>query len=329
MNFKDIVGQREIVESLKNSVKFNKVGHAYVFSGPRGIGKRTVARIYAGMLLCDNPQPAGGCGECPPCRMSAEGSNPDFSIIETEDASMGIDEVRNLQSDIIIKPLYSRRKVYLIIDADKMTAQAQNCLLKTLEEPPAYATIILTTSTYEALLETIRSRTVKLGFKKNTLDEVKSVLNERYGKASKDASFIALLADGIIGTALELAGTGNFAPLREKAVETALRLEKGRLSDVFAMYDFFETNKGSVSYILGVMLLFYRDLLILKKTGKENMLINSDKKDIIVDNAGRFSVPKLMKNIAVIEKTLKNIKQNANYQLSIEVMLMRIQEESA
>ncbi|MCX7708860.1 MAG: DNA polymerase III subunit delta' [Clostridia bacterium] len=327
MDFSSIIGQQEVIDSLKNSIESEKVGHAYIFAGPTGIGKKTVARIFASMLLCSNSGVAGSCGECLSCRLAENNSNPDFHEVNPEGASIGVDEIRDVLSNIVVRPMYGKKKVYLIIDAERMTVQAQNSLLKTLEEPPSYGVIILTTSNYGALLETIRSRTIKLSFKKNSPLEIKALLEGRFGNTIKAVDFVTSYADGIIGTALKLAGSEEFIALREKTLELLQKLRRSKLSTVFDQYPFFEENKEDVDVILDIALLFFRDLLAYKNTGDENILINSDKKDIILNNASVYSTDRLIRSVETIENTRKIIKQNANYQLSIEVMLMKLQEE--
>jgi len=327
MDFSTIIGQEDIIASLESSIAEKRVGHAYIFSGPRGVGKKTVARAFASALLCDRPDFGKSCGECLQCRMFASGSNPDYREIDSEGASIGVDSIREVQSDVVIRPAYSQRKVYLIIDAERMTVQAQNSLLKTLEEPPEYAVIMLTTSNYGALIDTVRSRAVKYALKNNTADEVREVLLSKYGSNLKSVDFITAYSGGIIGTALELAGSDEFISMREKTLEIILKLSKPGLAEIFDLYKFFEHNKDYVDTILDIMVLFYRDLLLMKKAAGENMLINSDKKDIILDSISNFSSEKLIKNIETVEIARRNIKQNANYQLSIEVMLMKLKEE--
>lgn len=327
MNFDSVVGQREVVGSLENAIRNDKVAHAYIFTGPKGIGKRMVAEAFAGILLCGERSGNRACGRCARCRMVENGSNPDFIVIEAEGNSIGIEEIRKIQSEIIVKPLYSEKKIYLIADADKMTVQAQNCLLKTLEEPPPYAVLILTTSNYNAILETIRSRTLKYSFKKNTRDEIQGILEKKLGTHPENINFICAYSDGVPGVALELAGSEEFAALREKTVELVFKLGKSKLVDIFTIYDFFEVNKNNIDILLDIMLLVYRDLLVAKKSRNGNVLINSDKKDIILRNAESFPLDKLVANIEEVETARRNIKQNANYQLAIEVMLMKLQEE--
>lgn len=327
MNFSEFVGQKEIVAGLKRALLEERVGHASLFYGPKGIGKRTLAAIFAARLVCRNSSNEERCGVCSACSLTEHGANPDYQVIGEGEDGIGVEEIRRLQGDIIVKPLYSEKKVYLVPDADRMTPQAQNCLLKILEEPPRHVVFILTTANSNALLETVRSRTIKYSFKKNTFEEVRNCLEQRLGKDYPGLDFIVSYADGVIGAALELIQTEGFSEMRDQAAKLVLQLMRAELLDVFSWYDYFETNKGRVDMIFDIMLLLYRDFLMLKKTGNEKLLINSDKKDIILGNVSRFTAGKLAENIECIEGTRLNIRQNANYQLAIEVMLMKIQEE--
>lgn len=327
MNFSDIIGQNEIVNSLKAVLKDDSARHAYIFAGPEGIGKRMVAKIFASALLCGGSNSFAKCENCQSCRLFESGTNPDFYIVEAEGTSISVDEIRRMQHDISIRPMYSAKKVYLIAEGDKMTVQAQNCLLKTLEEPPGYAVIILTATNSNSLLETIRSRSILYNFKKNTDEELKTCILNTKGDQLPDVDFIVSYAEGVPGKAFKLIESEDFRLNRDKAVEVILRLRSSKLIEVFEVYDFFEENKDNIDSILDIMVLFYRDLLIAKKTGNENILINSDKKDIILRNVDGFEIDRLIGSIATIEEARKNIKQNANYQLVIEVMLMKLQEE--
>jgi len=327
MTFDDIIGQQEIVETLKNVIKNDHVGHAYVFSGPRGIGKKTMAQAFARQLLCMKGDEHQGCDGCISCRLLDEGTNPDFVAIQPTGSSISIDEIRGIQNDIIIRPMYSRRKVYAVFNAELMTVQAQNCLLKILEEPPRYAVIILTVSNYDALLETIRSRTIRYNFRKNTTEEITCLLEKRFGNSLKGMDFIAAYSDGVIGTALELAESGEFISLRDRTIDLGLKISRTGLDAIFDMYDFFSENKDKIDIMLDIMQMLYRDMIMIKTSQDEKMLINYDKKDIILTNAADFTVQKLIRNIELLEQTRKNLKFNANFQLSIEVMLMKLQEE--
>ena len=327
VNFSDIIGQNEIVNVLKAVLKDDSTRHAYIFAGPEGIGKRMVAKIFAAALLCAERNYFNRCESCQSCRLFESGTNPDFYVVEAEGTSISVDDIRRMQQDVSVRPMYSAKKVYLIAEADKMTVQAQNCLLKTLEEPPGYTVIILTAANSNSLLETIRSRSILYNFRKNTDEEVKTCIQKIKGDELSGVDFIVSYADGIPGRAIELVESEEFKINRDKALEVILRLRNSKLIEIFDVYDFFEENKDNIDSILDIMLIFYRDLLITKKTGNENILINSDKKDIILGNVDGFEIDKLIENIAAIEDARRNIKQNANYQLVIEVMLMKLQEE--
>lgn len=326
MNYNDVVGQNEIKDSLRYALVNDKVSHAYIFNGPRGIGKKTMARIFASMLLCKFPQVNGACGKCAPCKMFEMGTNPDLYVVKPMKSSISVDQIRELQEDIMVKPLYSERKVYIIEDADSMTVQAQNCLLKTLEEPPSYAVVILILENINSVTETIRSRAVRLNFKKNTYDEVYNYLSSKYNNDAKVLNFIASYSDGVIGVAEELLKSQEFNDLRESTIKMLTILCKPTKSESLEVSDFFDQNKEYINEVLDIMLMFYRDMLIVRETGDESLLINSDKKDIILLNAYNLTTSKILENIDTIVKTKINLEQNANYQLSVDVMLMKLRQ---
>ncbi len=208
-----------------------------------------------------------------------------------------------------------------------MTVQAQNCLLKTLEEPPPYAVIILTASNYEALMDTIRSRVLRLTFNKYNNGELKAIMDRLLDKPANNIDFVLSFSDGIAGNALEIAGSEEFVRLREDTIQMILSLKNSKVDEIFSAIKFMEDNKAVVETVLDIMLTFFRDLIIYKKTRDEKMLINSDKKGIILNNVDKFTVKKLGENIELIENTRRILQQNANFQLSMEVMLMKLQEE--
>lgn len=326
MDFNGIIGQKQVIGSLKRAFAESRIPHAYIFTGPAGIGKKTIAHLFAGLLLCENPQSGAACGVCRGCLLYENGSNPDYRRINTEEASIGVDMIRGIQGDVSIRPMYSKRKVYIIEDAGKMTDQAQNCLLKTFEEPPPYVVVILLVANYEMLLETIRSRAQRLNFTKYSYEQVCQALVEKYGRGSGSIELAAGYSDGNIGLALELAASGEFTLLREKAIELLPGVAKGRMTDILEFTAFMEENKDSTELLLGTLLLYYRDLLVVCETGNEKMLINSDKKDIIFNNARMYRSSRLLDNIAAIEATRRALKQNANYQLAIDNMLIKLRE---
>lgn len=327
MDFSSIIGQQEIISNLERQLAEDRVGHAYIFSGPAGMGKKTIAHIFAGILLCENSQSAVMCGECKACKLFENGSNPDYHRVSIqEELSIGVDRIREIQSDVAIRPMYSQRKVYIIEDAVKMTDQAQSCLLKTFEEPPHYVVVILLADNYEMLLETIRSRAQHFQFKKYTHVQVSQALTERLGSENALIELAADYSDGNIGTGLELAGSSEFIRLRDRLFELLPGIAKGRTQEILEYTHFMEEEKDSADLLLDIMQLYYRDLLVMHETGNENMLINSDKKVMIKNNARICCGSKLISDIEAIGQVRRALKQNANYQLAIDGMLIKLRE---
>jgi len=168
VEFKNIIGNKEVKEYLNNSLKTHNFSHSYLFLGTDGIGKKMIAKEFARGILCDNTKDET-CA-CKSCACFISGNHPDFSIINEDGGNIKVDEIREISNKCIEKPILSKRKVYIINDADKMTTEAQNSFLKTLEEPPEYVTIILISSNENLILNTIKSRCMKIKFQ-NISDE--------------------------------------------------------------------------------------------------------------------------------------------------------------
>ena len=202
--FVDIVGQEQLKEHLQNAVRLNQVSHAYIINGERSSGKEFIAKVFAMALQCENRQDGEPCQECHSCRQALSANQPDIIFISHEKpGTISVDDIRRqINNDITIKPYSSPKKIYILNEGEKMTVQAQNALLKTLEEPPEYAVILILTTNVDSLLPTILSRCVVLNMKpakdaqvKKFLMETMQILQGRYmycfckGKSgeSKDA----------------------------------------------------------------------------------------------------------------------------------------------
>ncbi len=318
-----MLGHRKILASLQETIKKDNVGHAYIFEGPDGVGRRETALSFAAMLMCEREHLA--CGECKSCQLFSEGSNPDFQEIYSAEKSISVDDIRNVLKGLVIRPLYSKYKIIIINDADSMTVQAQNALLKSLEEPPSYVVFILTVQSGAAVTPTVRSRCQRVLFNRLVKEEIMAVLEERHGRRKPEWDFIVSYSDGVIGTALELVESPEYLELRDEVLHTVNRLIKEKDGDVFKIYELFEKNNDKIDFILRIMLLFFRDIIIYNQTANYNILINSDKKDMIIDNAG-LKLTGLLKCINAVWSAKRGLEYNANFQLAIEVMLMKIKD---
>lgn len=200
--FQDIIGQEKIVEHLKAAVETGNVNHAYILQGERSCGKEFIARIFAKALQCDNPQNGEPCCECQSCKQADSGNQPDIIRVTHEKPNtIGVEDIRKITGDVAIKPYSSKRKIYIINEAEKMTVQAQNALLKTLEEPPAYVVILLLTTNVDALLQTIQSRCVLLTMKPVRDELVKQYLMRDVQVPDYKADVCVAFARGNVGRA--------------------------------------------------------------------------------------------------------------------------------
>lgn len=206
-NFDEVVGQTHIIQTLKNAIIQNRIAHAYLFCGPRGTGKTSIAKIFAKTLNCTNSQDAP-CGVCENCKMAANGSHPD--IIEIDAASNnGVDEVRNLIDKVKYAPMQGKYKIYIIDEVHMMTSGAFNALLKTIEEPPAHVIFIFATTEPNKVLPTIISRCQRFDFNKVSMHDIKYRLsvvckNEGIEIDENGLTLIAQLADGGMRDALSI-----------------------------------------------------------------------------------------------------------------------------
>lgn len=321
MELDKIIGQHDLIVQLKRLISLDLAGHAYAFSGPEGIGKKTLARAFAKDLLCLSHD-SENCS-CISCRTFESGTNPDFYQVVSDKKSIGVDSIRDLQDHVAHRPTYGNRKVYLIPDAELMTTQAQNCLLKTLEEPPEYAVIILLTVNFEALLPTIQSRTVNLRMSAYNDEEMKKIICPAHNVPDSELEFILKFSGGIPLNAIRMIEEGSVRDLRSLVFKL---LEN---PDDFALTGNIRKTladrREEISTVFDILLSVYRDCLMLKQ-GMENRLINSDKKDIIKHIASSYQKHNLFEKIANLERMRRNFNYNINYQLGIDALLLEIQE---
>ncbi|MGI6084009.1 MAG: ATP-binding protein [Acetivibrionales bacterium] len=312
----DYIGQTDIVDSFRNCIKHDTLGHAFVLTGETGIGKKTLASFIAKALLCSKKDKVLPCGHCRACKSFDEGINPNLFVIRSETRNIVIKQIRELINNIGIRPLQGR-KVYIIEDADRMTNQAQNCLLRKLEEPPAYAKIILTTANYEALLSTIRSRIIRMNLKPYSINEMKLIL-QKNGININDKEHLLSLCRGIPGKAIQLMADKNFEVNREITLSFVFEEDTGsRLS--FNQY--LSRNKNAFNICLEILESLYRDALLVR-CSIDSGLINSDKKDNILKYANMHSIIDITERISRIEKVRSNMKRNMNYQLAVDMITL-------
>ena len=325
--FRDIVGHTDIIQYIKNAINQDKVSHAYIFNGERGSGKKLLAYLFAQTLQCEK----GGddpCYECHSCRQSVSGNQPDIITVKHEKPnSISVDDIRTqVNEDIQVKPYSSKYKIYIIPEADLMTVQAQNALLKTIEEPPAYAVIILLTENAQKLLPTICSRCVMLKFRNIKDQLVKKYLMEELQIPDYKADVCTAFAQGNIGKAVMLANSEYFNEIREEAVRLLREIDTMSVSDMAAAVKRCQEFKLDITDYLDVLTIWYRDVLIYKATKNIDRVVFADQMKYIKERAQKSSYEGIEIILDAIEKAKARLRANVNFDLVMELLLLTIKE---
>lgn len=325
--FQDIVGHEQIINHLKSAVKLNKVSHAYIFSGEKGSGKKMLASTFARMLQCEG-EGDKPCGTCRSCRQAESSNHPDIIRITHEKPnSIGIEDIREqLVGDIQIKPYQSKYKIYIVPDAEKMTVQAQNALLKTIEEPPAYAIILFLTTNASSFLPTILSRCVVLNMKPVPDAEVRKYLMEHMEVPDYQAEIAVAFAKGNIGRAVQLATSEYFNEIKNAAVHLLKNVSKMDLSEITAVVKSISDYKVDIQDYLDIMAVWYRDLLYFKATRDADGLIFKDLLQAIREQANHCSYEGVELILEALQKAKDRLNANVNFDLTMELLFLTIKE---
>ena len=312
MSFDDIKGQERAVSFLKNSIALQRIANAYIFCGSEGIGKRLAALNFAKAINCPRPIGESGCDSCPSCAKIASLNHPDVFLASPEKTggSVKIDDIRAIIEDVGLKPYEAKKKVYIIDEANSLTEEAANALLKTLEEPSADATLILITESPAGLLPTIRSRCQVVKFFALDCAIVKEILMKDHGLDEVMAHVLANISCGRMSQALRFKD-GDFFRKRESMINALS-------SDAFSDLDFDKTSKIDLKALLDIMLIWYRDIMVTK-TGDRGV-VNIDKMDLISRASEKIGFDKLDNVIRRIISTQIYLDQNANPKLAMAAL---------
>lgn len=298
MSFENLIGNEKVKNILENAIKNNNVLHSYLFIGKDGIGKALFAKEFAKMVLCSsNNKP---CGNCKSCTEFNGDNHPDFMHIQPEDGkTIKIEQVRFLQEKIAEKPVTSTKKVYLISNSETMTREAANSLLKTLEEPPEYAVIILTTSNESKILPTIKSRCMKIKFMPILQEQILYYLKEK-GLGTDVTENMLKHCEGSIGKALII----NDSKEQYLQIEQIINLlEKTDITQIWKSSEWLYKSKENI-----IDLLDYMEIVLYNFVKKKNKICYAN-------------------GISVVEQTKQKILANANYDMSIDDLLLKLWEE--
>lgn len=326
-SFANMIGQAAVKDHLKKSLQTAKVSHAYIFYGEKGSGKKTLADLFARALQCEAGKDEP-CNQCVSCRQALNRNQPDIIYVQHEKLNIiSVDEIRRqVNNSIAIKPYSSERKVYIIDEAEKMNVQAQNALLKTLEEPPAYAVIILLTTNQEALLQTIRSRCVTLTMKPVSDMEIQRYLMREEQVPDYKAGICAAFARGNVGRARELVVSTEFDELKDETLQLLQQLPDKTLSDLAAFAKTKADKNSNTEAFLELLQMWYRDVLLYKATGSAGHLIFGEEVTHIKKMALKSTYEGLNRMLNAIEEARTRLAGNVNAELTLEWLLLVAQE---
>ena len=328
LGFDRIIGHEEIIRHLRNSIETGKVSHSYILTGEHGSGKKLIAGSFAMALQCERKGP-DPCRKCESCKRALGKNHPDIiTVTHEKPGTITIDEIRDqVIHDVAIKPYYGPYKVYIIPDAEMMTTQAQNALLKTIEEPPEYAVILLLTINIDSLLQTIRSRCVRLDLKVVDDTLVKQYLMEHLQVPDYQAEVDASFAQGSIGRAKEAATSEEFTIM----TQNALRLLRG--SDSMKIYELTDaikslsSEKQNINDYLDLYQFWFRDVLMFKATREVDNLVFKQEINYIREQANERSYENLEKILDALERTKVRLRANVNFDLALELLFLTIREK--
>lgn len=326
MAFSDIIGQDTAISVLRRALQHQRIPHAYLFSGPDGVGKQLTALMLAKALNC-RTHDDDACDQCLSCHKIAEGNHPDVRVLEPEGQTIKIDQIRTLQRDVSYKVYEGKRKVYILDHAEALGAEAANALLKTLEEPPSDAVLILLTTNVYALLPTIISRCQLIRFVTLGIEPLTTLIAQKKVVPPEQARLIASLAEGCPGRAL---GMDMEATLRKRAqIENLLKTLSSGVRDVRVLFSQVEgllENKAEIQDVFDLMLAWYRDVYVLASQGDPRLIANSDALPRLSATARELTETHIRRLFDIVYQTKLDVQHNANLQLALEIMLIGIAE---
>ena len=299
MKYTDILGNEKVKDILKKAVQHNTVLHSYLFVGEEGIGKSLFAKEFAKSILCLGKEKP--CEASKSCIEIEENNQPDYIEIVPDGNSIKIEQIRNMQLKVAEKPIVSTKKVYVIQEADTMTQEAQNALLKTLEEPPEYITIILIASNENSILNTIKSRCTKIVFEPLSNEELKKYAQEYW----KDATIPEEVFASSMGSIARLRNNIEHQELYTNVYQCINQIENKSLLDFLKQAESIAKAKEESDAVLEflVSILFS---LAKEKTEKKQNYLNC---------------------VEIVDNTKKNLQFNSNYDMQIDTMLIKMWEE--
>ncbi len=322
-DFSKVYGNRLVLNNLKNAVAYNRVAHCYMFWGQDGLGKRMVAKAFAKTIQCES-EGERPCGMCASCKQVENENHPDVIYVKHEKPSVfGVDDIRvGLNRSIVIKPYKSEKKIYILEDGELLNAQAQNAMLKTIEEPPAYAVILILTSNREVFLPTILSRCVELAMQPVRDGDVIKFLTERGFQIDGKKNEVLRFAGGNIGRAIHFLEDENYQKMVQDIQEVLCGLSAAGSGDIKEYVERLLVYKEQMPLILEQFRLWFRDVFLYKMGA--SVEYGGEAGRFVREQASHYQYEDLSVILKEIEKFQARLKVNVNMELSMEVLLFAL-----
>lgn len=325
--FSDVLGHEQTILHMKHAIEMDKVSHAYIISGEKGSGKKLLADLFARTLQCER-KGTEPCMECRSCKQALSLNQPDIiRVMHEKPNTISVEDIRTqINGDIMIRPYSSPYKIYIVDEAEKLSVQAQNALLKTIEEPPVYAVLLLLTTNAGMLLQTIRSRCVILELKPVSSPMVKNYLMEQLEVPEYHADICTAFAQGNVGKAKRLALSDSFSEMLEHALHLVIYIHDMEVVDMISDLKRINTYKMEINDYLDLLTVWYRDVLMFKATRDADSLIFSHELISIREKAQKSSYEGLECIIKSLEKAKIRLNANVNFDMALELLLLTMKE---
>ncbi len=326
MNFSEIIGHEDIISRFRSSIELGRVNHAYIIAGEKDSGRFTLARAFAKTLQCEE----GGtesCGHCKSCLQAESMNHPDIDYITHEGDHISVNDIRvQLNQEISKRPYNSRYRIFIMRDAEKMTEEAQNALLKTIEEPPEYGIIMLIVTQPEKLLPTIRSRCVTITTKPVKEKDIRDYLVNKLHIEESKAGFAIEYAQGNLGKAVQLATNEEYEQLIQSVIELETNIRELSYEEISRTIQKCVDYKMNINDYLDLMMMWYRDILVLKVTGNPDKILFKTEYSAIKNQAQYLSFNELEIKQRAIISAKERINANARLEDIMRLLIITLKE---